>query len=62
MMNVYNSTGVLKKVLLCLPKYYELMPISEVAKRHIEAGEKVDHEVVEKEHAEMVDSLRSAGI
>jgi len=62
MMNVYNSTGVLKKVLLCLPTYYELVPISEVAKRHIETGEKVDHEVVEKEHAEMVDALRSAGI
>ena len=53
MMKVDNSTGVLKKVLLCLPTYYELVPISEVAKRHIEAGEKVDHEVVEKEHAAM---------
>jgi len=44
-MKVYNSTGVLKKVLLCLPTYYELVPVSEVAIRHIEAGDKVNHEV-----------------
>lgn len=61
-MKVYNSTGVVKKVLLCLPTYYELVPISEVAMRHIEAGDKVNHQVVDKEHAEMVDALRSAGV
>ena len=45
-MRVYNSTGVLKKVLLCPPTYYELVPVNEVAMRHIDAGDKVDHEVV----------------
>jgi len=60
-MRVYNSTGVLKKVLLC-PPTYELVPVNEVAMRHIDAGDKVDHEVVGKEHAEMADALRSAGV
>jgi len=59
---VYNSTGVLKKVLLCSPTYYELVPVNEVALKHIDAGDKVDHEVVGKEHAEMADALRSASV
>jgi N-dimethylarginine dimethylaminohydrolase len=38
-MVVFNSTGVLRKVLLCLPTYYELIPVDDFAQTAIERGE-----------------------
>jgi N-dimethylarginine dimethylaminohydrolase len=61
-MTVYNSVGKLNKVLLCAPDYLELVPISEVAKRNIDAGKKVDHQLAVAEHKEMAQALESQGI
>jgi len=39
-MPIFNSTGVLRKVLLCPPTYYELIPVDDFARTAIERGAK----------------------
>lgn len=53
-----NSTGRLRKVMLCRPDYYELTPVSDTARDAQDRGEKVDPVVAAREHDELVAALR----
>ncbi|MFQ6100264.1 MAG: dimethylarginine dimethylaminohydrolase family protein [Anaerolineae bacterium] len=61
-MAVFNSTGVLRKVLLCPPTYYELVPVDDFARTAIERGAKIDKRKAQAQHDELADVLRSAGV
>jgi len=52
---VYNSTGKLKRVLLAKPTYYEIMPLSDIARDLYDRGVKVNRRTWLKEHAEFED-------
>jgi len=38
-MAIYNNTGILRKVLLCPPTYYEIVPVSDFSRTALERGE-----------------------
>jgi len=59
---VMNSTGRLRKVLLCPPTYFHYQPINEITRSVLANGEKPDLEVFAREHAEFVQAYRSAGV
>ena len=59
---VYNSTGRLKRVLLAKPTYYEIMPLSDIARDLYDKGFKPDQKVWLKEHAEFTDAFKDAGV
>jgi N-dimethylarginine dimethylaminohydrolase len=59
---VANSTGRLRRVLLCPPTYFEFQPINEITRRVLANGEQPDLDVLRREHAEFVDAYRSAGV
>lgn len=61
-LRMYNSHGRLRKVLLCAPDYFEELPISEIAHRSMDEGDKVDRELSKTMHAELADALRSADV
>jgi N-dimethylarginine dimethylaminohydrolase len=61
-LRMFNSHGKLRKVLLCAPDYFEELPISEIAHRSMDDGDKVDRELSKKMHSELVDALRSADV
>ncbi|WP_446899782.1 dimethylarginine dimethylaminohydrolase family protein [Clostridium sp. LBM24168] len=54
---VKNATGVLKKVLMCPPKYAYLKKVTR--RNH---GVEIDNERCLKEHSELVDAYRSNGV
>jgi len=58
-MTVFNSTGVLRKVLLCPPTYYELIPVDDFARTAIERGAKIDRKKAQAQHDELADALRA---
>jgi N-dimethylarginine dimethylaminohydrolase len=59
---VYNSIGRLKRVLLGKPTYYEVMPLSDVARDLHDKGVKLDREIGLKQHAEFEDVFVQLGI
>jgi len=59
---VSNSTGKLRKVLLCPPTYFSFQPINEITKAALAQGEEADLEAFKREHNELVDAYRSAGV
>jgi len=59
---VPNSTGRLRKVLLCPPTYFSFQPINEITKAVLAHGEQADLAAFQREHAELVDAYRSAGV
>jgi N-dimethylarginine dimethylaminohydrolase len=59
---VSNATGILKKVLLCPPAYFEFEPINVITEEWLRKGEKVDKEACMKEHAELVQAYRENGV
>ncbi len=59
---VFNSTGRLKRVLLGKPTYYEILPLSDIARKLYDQGVKVDRETWLKEHAEFEDVFVQLGI
>ncbi|MFQ5791510.1 MAG: dimethylarginine dimethylaminohydrolase family protein [Acidobacteriota bacterium] len=61
-MPVHDGTGVLRKVLLCPPTYYELVPVDDFARTALERGDKVDHDKAQAQHNELADILRDAGV
>lgn len=61
-LRMYNSHGRLRKVLLCAPDYFEELPISEIAHRSMDEGDKVDRELSKTMHGELADALRSADV
>jgi len=59
---VYNSTGRLKRVLLAKPTYYKILPLSDIARNLYDKGFNPDQKVWLKEHAELTDALKDAGV
>jgi N-dimethylarginine dimethylaminohydrolase len=59
---VSNSTGRLRKVLLCPPKYFGFLPINEITRGVLAHGETADLEALAREHAELVEAYRAAGV
>lgn len=59
-MYVKNSTGVLKKVLMCRPTYLKPVPINEIAKKWQDTT--LDIEKLEKEHKLMIDAYEANGV
>ncbi|URZ04915.1 dimethylarginine dimethylaminohydrolase family protein [Clostridium felsineum] len=59
---VSNSTGVLKKVLLCKPDYIEIEPIDEISKAWYEKEYEINTEECIKEHEELASAYRENGI
>jgi N-dimethylarginine dimethylaminohydrolase len=61
-MPVYNSTGVLRKVLLCPTRFYEIVPVSDFSRTALERGDKVDPIKAKAQHDELAGALRDAGV
>ena len=59
---VKNSTGILKKVLLCPPDNIKFQPINVIAQKWISEGKMVDREACLKEHAELVQAYKENGV
>jgi N-dimethylarginine dimethylaminohydrolase len=59
---VPNSTGRLRKVLLCPPTYFSFQPINEITRGVLAHGEAADLAAMAREHAALVDAYRSAGV
>jgi N-dimethylarginine dimethylaminohydrolase len=60
---VSNSTGRLRRVLLCPPTYFRLQPINEITRRVLANGEhEADPTVLAREHEEFAEAYRSAGV
>ncbi len=59
---VKNSTGVLKKVLLCSPKYFEFEPINVITEDWLDKGEKSNKEACLREHSELVQAYKENGV
>lgn len=59
---VRNSTGTLKKVLLCPPDYMKLQPINVIANKWIEQERGLDIDKCIEEHKELVNIYKENGI
>jgi N-dimethylarginine dimethylaminohydrolase len=59
---VHNATGRLRKVLLSPPDHFSFQPINEITKRVLAEGERADLDAFRREHGELVDAYRSAGV
>jgi N-dimethylarginine dimethylaminohydrolase len=61
-MTVFNNTGVLRKVLLCPPTFYEIVPVSDFSRTALERGDKVDHKKAQAQHDELAAALKDAQV
>ena len=59
---VSNSTGKLRKVLLCPPTYFDFRPINEITRRVLAGGEHADLKAVNREHEGFAQAYRDAGV
>jgi N-dimethylarginine dimethylaminohydrolase len=59
---VKNSTGVLKKVLLCPPDNIKFQPINVITKGWLDKGQQVNREACLREHAELVQAYKENGV
>jgi N-dimethylarginine dimethylaminohydrolase len=59
---VPNSTGRLRRVLLCPPTHFRFEPINEITNRVLANGEEPDLETFAREHADFVEAYRSTGV
>ena len=59
---VSNATGRLHKVLLCPPDYFSFQPINEITRGVLARGEQPDLAAFRREHAELVQAYRDAGV
>jgi arginine deiminase len=57
-----SETSLLLDVLVCPPTYFEWLPVNTAGRRSLASGETLDRALVERQHAELVDVLRSAGV
>jgi N-dimethylarginine dimethylaminohydrolase len=58
---VTNQYGKLRKVLLCEPRYYRLMPSNETAKAYLNRGQPLDMDLVHQEHQDLATVLTQVG-
>lgn len=61
-MAIYNNTGILRRVLVCPPDFYEIVPVSDFSRTALERGDKVDHVKAQAQHSELVSALHDAGV
>lgn len=59
---VPNSTGKLRRVLLCPPTYFDFRPINEITRKVLARGEQADLEAVKREHEGFAQAYRQAGV
>jgi N-dimethylarginine dimethylaminohydrolase len=59
---VSNSTGKLRKVLLCPPSYFDFRPINEITRKVLAEGERADLGAVNREHEGFAQAYRDAGV
>lgn len=59
---VRNSTGVLKKVLMCPPTYAKLQPINEVSRKWISKSCEINRDVCIKEQNELIQAYKVNGV
>ena len=59
---VQNATGKLRRALLCPPDHFDFQPINEITRGVLSRGEQPDMAAFRREHAELVDAYRSAGV
>lgn len=59
---VSNSTGKLRKVLLCPPTHFDFRPINEITRKVLAEGEHADLEAVRREHEGFAQAYRDAGV
>ena len=59
---VPNSTGKLRKVLLCPPTFFDFRPINEITRRVLADGEHADLDAVQREHEGFAQAYRDAGV
>jgi N-dimethylarginine dimethylaminohydrolase len=59
---VPNSTGRLRRVLLCPPAHFSFLPINEITRGVLAGGEEADLAAMAREHAELADAYRTAGV
>ncbi|AND83590.1 nitrate reductase [Clostridium tyrobutyricum] len=59
---VKNSTGVLKKVLLCPPNYMKLQPINVIADKWIKENNGLNIEKCIKEHNDLIKAYEENGV
>lgn len=59
---VRNSTGVLKKVLLCPPNYMKLQPINVIAEKWISENNKLNIDRCMEEHKELIQAYNENGV
>jgi len=59
---VPNATNVLKKILVCSPKYYVFNAINEITKSWMEKGETEHNEWMVQEWNELMDAYRENGV
>jgi len=59
---VNSSFGKLRRVLLCKPDFYRLMPSNKTSKKYIERGESLNLDVVKHQYDEFCTILNTAGV
>lgn len=59
---VSNATNVLKKVLVCSPKYYVFNGINEITKSWMEKGETEQNDLMVKEWNELIKAYKDNGV
>ena len=59
---VDSEYGRLLDVLLCPPDHFRWLPTSSISKATLAAGLTFDHDLAMRQHAEMVDAYRDAGV
>ena len=57
-----SEYGTLRDVLLCRPDHFRWLPTSSISKATLAAGLRFDHDLAMRQHAEMVDAYRDAGV
>lgn len=57
-----SEYGTLRDVLLCRPDHFRWLPTSSISKATLASGLTFDHDLAMRQHAEMVDAYRDAGV
>jgi N-dimethylarginine dimethylaminohydrolase len=57
-----SEYGTLRDVLLCRPDHFRWLPTSSISRATLAAGLTFDHDLAMRQHAEMVDAYRDAGV
>jgi len=59
---VYNNTGVLRRVMLCKPLYYQLIPASDTARDAMDRGVIINKDKVMYQHAMFEKAFQDNGV